>query len=631
MKKNSTVCAETKKKEKKTESGKSGMPVLAQKTTQSALQRPTKTINAIPGLPKTKEGQAVAPKLLAKKAKGESIVCKEVGEKSNESVKKSAAEKGRRLNISRKNNRLDLRKKDNKTMEGKEGKNLSLNQRKLPEACKNTGKGQVASSKSNSSSPISEEATSAVNSEAISKTDGFKIRSEEMLITAGKGRFEKIRTDDVDNFKNDARFMEEEKALLHCDSLVATSSSNVLKTFTGNGDALRNAEDRVEDFQAVDGTQSGMSLPAPGEDESLAENEQSSTDAKCCEPRKDFLEASLTSTPNHLTSLGSGGNQPNFSFVDFDVSFTKEEAFDSVEELTIYESLKDFQNNDTNKDLIISNMDDECDASNGSVLHDFEKTLHIEESRTGANEVPTEASKTLRYLSDCDAKEKKMDSLKGEECEGDDVCSVHENLRLLPDKSKFFDALSRQSSHKDLQRGSYDSSDLIECSEMQRKLAMNVAKNVKRSESLDRNPKCTVPKRSGFFQDLKERTVDADTGIVSCLSFDKDDSLLVDIHDELCKEALILLHPELAKDNGILNGSHSPSNTDRSLLNVTIDKDDLARADLNSRGGQLSRQKSPTLMADIGRESTVSRTFSLEHEKNNEMAPCKVDTKGEIK
>jgi len=344
-------------------------------------------------------------------------------------------------------------------------------------------------------------------------------------------------------------------------------------------------------------------------------------------------EAEVTAAPNEL-AMTSSFHRPVFQANDLDEKFIEESiVIDSFDDITIYESKSDTKvksptnekkNPDTDMQVTTARtaLEKSCSETESNVAK-------IEQNRR--NEFP-EAD-----FFDCDTASSDIDDVDGllssgrKDCllvangaEPDKKC-IKSSQDYLPERPKFFKTFPNQASFGKLLKGSFDSSDFVDSSELQRKCSTDKSKCLKRSESLDRNSSGVVPKKTGFFHDLKEKAKDADNSLFFSANDHNDIKLHLplSIVDEMTdKPSLSIALPHNITDNSSVNKVHpdkrSPSQSHRSCLSITNGKIDLSDLSIaECRNEKVPNGKSPTLLGEIGRESALSRTFSLDNENDS--------------
>eukprot|EP00795_Rhopilema_esculentum_P002793 gene2793-1016_t len=161
-------------------------------------------------------------------------------------------------------------------------------------------------------------------------------------------------------------------------------------------------------------------------------------------------------------------------------------------------------------------------------------------------------------------------------------------------------------------KNSFDSFDIVDSSEMRRKLSNNVDNCIRRSESLGRDSSSPIKKKSGFFHQLKEKTIDLDCYILPTAKMESYSSSSEDLEkiDE-CQPSNML---KISLDSGNGGREKSPSTSDRSILNLTLDKVTSDGSSSLSVQTKSLEKTSPIFLSDVGRASPANRTFSLDEE-----------------
>eukprot|EP00112_Aurelia_sp_Birch-Aquarium-sp1_P023373 Seg694.4 transcript_id=Seg694.4/GoldUCD/mRNA.D3Y31 product="hypothetical protein" protein_id=Seg694.4/GoldUCD/D3Y31 len=169
---------------------------------------------------------------------------------------------------------------------------------------------------------------------------------------------------------------------------------------------------------------------------------------------------------------------------------------------------------------------------------------------------------------------------------------------------------------------SCDSLDYAESSEMTRK-GNRTEKGIKRSESLNDNILSPSHKKSGFFHHLKELTVDNESSTLLSIATKADYRSADDIQVTNKKQFSV----ESNRSQCDIQSTHSSSKchgdggfltSSSSMLNVTLDRDmDHDFSVLISKELEINhdtKNELPASLAEIGRESAISRTFTLDEE-----------------
>lgn len=169
---------------------------------------------------------------------------------------------------------------------------------------------------------------------------------------------------------------------------------------------------------------------------------------------------------------------------------------------------------------------------------------------------------------------------------------------------------------------SCDSLDYAESSEMTRK-GNRTEKGIKRSESLNDNILSPSHKKSGFFHHLKELTVDNESSTLLSIATKADyrsaddiqltnnNKFSVESNRSQCDIQSTHSSSKCHGDGGFLTSSSS-------MLNVTLDRDmDHDFSVLIGKELEINhdtKSELPVSLAEIGRESAISRTFTLDEE-----------------
>ena len=357
-------------------------------------------------------------------------------------------------------------------------------------------------------------------------------------------------------------------------------------------------------------------------------------------------EADVTAAPNEL-AMTSSFHRPVFQVDGLDENFIEESnVIDSFDDITIYESKSDTkvksptnEKKNTDTDMQVTTARTALEKSGNETESNVAK---IEQNRR--NEFP-EAD-----FFDCDTASSDIDDVDGllssgrKDCllvvngaEPDKKC-MKSSQDYLPERPKFFKTFPNQASFGKLLKGSFDSSDFVDSSELQRKCSTDKSKCLKRSESLDRNSSGVVPKKTGFFHDLKEKAKDADNSLFFSANDHNDIKLHLplSIVDEMTdKPSLSIALAHNITDNSSANklnpDKRSPSQSHRSFLSITNDKIDLSDLSITEcRNEKVPNGKSPTLLGEIGRESALSRTFSLDNENDHASPQAKSERQGKL-
>ena len=357
-------------------------------------------------------------------------------------------------------------------------------------------------------------------------------------------------------------------------------------------------------------------------------------------------EAEVTATPNESVMTASS-NGPAFQFNGLDENLIKEgNVIDSFDDITIYESINDKkvksptnEKNNSDKDTQVittrTALEKSCSETDSNVVQ-IEQSMRNEFSEADFFDCDTSYS-DIENVDGLFNDGRKDYLLAGKGPQPDKKC-MESSQHNFPERPKFFKTFPNQVSFGKLLKGSFDSSDFVDSSELQRKSSTDKNKCLKRSESLDRNSSGVVPKKTGFFHDLKEKAKDADNSLFFSTN-DRNDIKLhlpLSIVDEATdKPSLPIALPHNITDNSSANNvnadKRSPSQSQRSCLNITKDKVDLTDSSIVECGNeQVPHGKSPTLLCEIGRESALSRTFSLDNENDNASHQAKCERQGKL-
>ena len=175
-------------------------------------------------------------------------------------------------------------------------------------------------------------------------------------------------------------------------------------------------------------------------------------------------------------------------------------------------------------------------------------------------------------------------------------------------------------------RTSYDSLDYMEYSEMTRK-GKRTENGIKRSESLNDNILSPSHKKSGFFHHLKELTVDSDGSTFLSIATKVDHRSADDIQVASDKQLSLNSNRsqydiESAQSSSKCHGDKDYLTSSSNMLNVTHDRDMDHDFSLFSNKelevNHDTKSEVPASLAEIGRESAISRTFTLEEENNDD-------------
>ena len=175
-------------------------------------------------------------------------------------------------------------------------------------------------------------------------------------------------------------------------------------------------------------------------------------------------------------------------------------------------------------------------------------------------------------------------------------------------------------------KNSFDSFDIVDSSEMRRKLSNNVDTCIRRSESLGSDSSSPIKKKSGFFHQLKEKTVDLDCFILPTAKMDRYSTSSEDL--EKIDENQKIDKLKITLDSGSDVCEKSPSSSRRSILNLTLDKISVDGSSCLSVEAKNLEETSPIFLSDVGRDSPANRTFSLDEE--NDAAVTKLSVPGKI-
>ena len=175
-------------------------------------------------------------------------------------------------------------------------------------------------------------------------------------------------------------------------------------------------------------------------------------------------------------------------------------------------------------------------------------------------------------------------------------------------------------------RTSYDSFDYMKYSEMTRK-GNRTENGIKRSESLNENILSPSHKKSGFFHHLKELTVDSEGSNFLSIATKVDHRSADDI--QVANDKLFSLDSnrsqydiKSAQSSSKCHGDEGYLTSSSNMLNVTHDRDmDHDFSSFISKELEVNhdtKNEVPASLADIGRESAISRTFTLEEENKDD-------------
>lgn len=629
----------------KTEAAKSGMPVLAQKMTICTTRKPSKTFKPGTNTPNTRGGQtkslcpAVKRNPISKNAmlNGKEEKASNIHQKASMQKLRLCARKATRVCSSD-----STLKQDSSPGESKEIVKNNL--------------GQRLSSPSQLKSGIYEmQGKVQIKNEIESKTE-----SQDRQVMATSSNFGSMHSE-----KGILRGGEESIRNSISETFTEENSENIL-----DGKAKEIASARREDLECVKDFISNRFIDSCSQaSKDLARTEQSvvTTDAcitarlvepdhstsplpptsnegkttvsdlkNCVLITGDIHTLSglpLTSTPN-IFNISNSDSRSVFSFVESEGSFNRNETVDSVDEMTIYESSnvnRRSGRNDVKHAGDSINVTEIVDgeglrASTGTESKDFdsEDKLANHTNFSSQGRCDKQIDKNVEPVCYSEKKEQSSNLIQDNGCSSYFENQTHEDL-ILSDKSKFFNMVSNQTFHGRHFRSSFDSFDFVESSEMERKSLVNEGNIVKRSESLDRYSKGAIPKRSGFFQDLKERTLDATCGILSNVDGEYPSMQVTDLPCSNSSFRCDLDNENIISsfDNALIK-KKSPLRPDRSILNITLNEEDATvmeqNAKLDIKKDKKPNGESPVLLSDIGRDSAVSRTFSLEGEKDKNIA-----------
>ena len=649
MKKNSASCAGL-QKGNKNESSKSGMPILSQQTTRSTLCRPKETLRSKFNLSKVKENQTKGVCVSSKKSTPlrSSIIKKEAKEKPASGFKKNRKEEGCLESKSRdKEKNYGIKKVDGDPFASKKEMKVHVHKNTIKEEefygkNKTDAESHINSKKNCRSVDYEQKETNNARHESESiKSEDHKHATEEVFgqpdtdyqldkeetfeKSVNTGSLQRSVYDGSDcNIQSD-----ENNEIENGTSQVLAKTDNVFTEASASSVKQHRKEDNNP-------KQSSGKLNTISTE--IAENKIIVGNGMT------LSESEVTSTPNP-SMIQNKKHAPVFSFTHFESNCLQNEAGDSFDEVTIYETQNPNSITEQSKEAEITVLDG---------LDLISRTAEVSStSFTDWNAVADENGTNFNdesSFSDCrdqaTAKEPLVTSVSNDmeknclgvfQNKGSENKVIGEDRLLLQERSRFFQALSNHSSQR--LKSSFDSLDFIESSEMQRKSSINGINHIRRSESLDRYAKGALPKKSGFFHDLKERTMDANTG---CLSAGSLEDVYECTANPFTDHSIKKLSMSLALDHdkkghsirtGGLDAYTKPSpNRDRSHLNKTIDKLDSDEKSTSSTFAFKSERKScdtsPSFMADIGRESAASRTFSLEDDHNGENLSPKEVKKG---
>ena len=171
-------------------------------------------------------------------------------------------------------------------------------------------------------------------------------------------------------------------------------------------------------------------------------------------------------------------------------------------------------------------------------------------------------------------------------------------------------------------RSSYVSLDYVNSSEMPRK-GRKTENGIKRSESLNDNILSPSHKKSGFFHHLKELTVDSESSTILSIATKAENRSADDI--QVANESEFSLDSNRSqfdiKSTQCSSSCHDDEGilvSNSNMLNVTLDRDmDHELSLLIGKELEINHETKndlPASLAEIGRESAISRTFTLEEE-----------------
>ena len=334
-------------------------------------------------------------------------------------------------------------------------------------------------------------------------------------------------------------------------------------------------------------------------------------------------------------------NSSVFEFDNLDGKFAKNnDTIDSIDEITIYESRNENRKEcSTDESYLSRTLLPMSERNRESTLNDTEtkacQNQEKQESQHLGLHHSAEYPGNDGILLNVEAK----DNCETSQPLGPSGHCVNSDKQQLSERPRFFKSFSNQSSFGKLLISSFDSSDFVESSEMLRKSSVNGSTSLKRSESLDRYPSGALPKKMGFFHELKEKTRDADSSsFFSIKENDIQQANLSSPFDNKSSSSPAALSQEcrnLLSEGAqcLTSESKSPSDCRLSRLNITLDKiniDDLSISTNESSRLKPAEMESPTFISDIGRESALSRTFSLENSTDSGAMELSSETKGMI-
>ena len=615
MRKNAVATNGTQKKDK-SESHKSGMPILSQKTTRSTQFKPYKTV---------------------KSRSGSSIVQESPNKEPGCSIKSATFKKATVPKKEISQNLIDGSKRLNKNNSCLESKKKETTQSKLEKFVKEK---KMEKDDKDSRCPSNE---NEVGVDRVVKSVKTKMEEHDIVAKKCETKYQLIGEGSIDKGK-DVPIARKDEDLKDEFSIINQIKNTDKSIFHHHGSTDETMKDIfIQSKNRIADTNNQSKKPLVHVDtmqcnKTTAKFQDPTLVKECglvlCEPE-------VTSTPNSLV-MPVSCQKPVFSFNNIDNSRIKNnEVIDSFDEITIYESKhenSEYKPIKPNEALIKS-----PGTTKEKLLSDFQIKVVSNQyedrcQHTEVDDLNISAVNPGDFIHENLLSNETKDSgsvlkhvVHTEPC-------IDSDQQPLSERIKYFNMPSDASSCAQL-KSSFDSLDFMESSEMLRKSSFNRNIGLKRSESLDRYLSGTAPKKLGFFHDLKEKTKNAES--ISFYSVHEDDDIrelasipIVDESSDKFSLPLTLSHESInhvpANIECLVGGNRSPSKSQQSCLNITMDKDDLDNL-LTDRSisGMKSNREGPALISDIGRESALSRTFSLENDNPDKVVQSKDELKGE--